>query len=118
MSVIKVYCYARCGTCRKALKWLADRNISFEEKAIRETPPKPAELKLALQTEDSLRRLLNTSSQDYRELGLKDRLDTLSQKEVFALLQANGNLVKRPFVVAGSQAWAGFDPVKWEERLA
>ncbi len=118
MSVIKVYCYSKCGTCRKAIKWLAERDISFEEKAIRETPPSPSELKLALQTEGSLRKLLNTSSQDYRELGLKDKLDGLTQKEVFSLLQQNGNLVKRPFVVANGKAWAGFDPDKWAALLS
>lgn len=118
MSVIKVYCYSKCGTCRKAIKWLAEKDISFEERAIRETPPAPAELKLALRTEGSLRKLLNTSSQDYRDLGLKDSLDDLSEKEVFSLLQKNGNLVKRPFVVAGGKAWAGFNPDKWAELLS
>jgi len=32
----KVYCYSRCTTCKKALKWLDDNKISFDEIDIRE----------------------------------------------------------------------------------
>ena len=28
--MIKVYCYAKCSTCKKALKWLDDNNIEHE----------------------------------------------------------------------------------------
>ena len=100
------------------MKWLEENGIPYREAAIRETPPSSAELRRALRTEGSLRKILNTSSQDYRDLGLKDRLDTLPEEEVFALLQANGNLVKRPFVVAGDKAWAGFKPEAWAAHLA
>lgn len=27
MKKIKVYCYSRCTTCKKALKWLEEKNI-------------------------------------------------------------------------------------------
>jgi arsenate reductase-like glutaredoxin family protein len=76
------------------------------------------ELQLALRTEGNIRKLINTSSKDYREAGLKDRLDSMAPGAVFALLQENGNLVKRPFVVAGNRAWAGFKEEAWLERLS
>ena len=28
--MLKVYCYSRCTTCKKALKWLDDHNIAYE----------------------------------------------------------------------------------------
>lgn len=118
MAEMKVYCYVKCGTCRKALKWLQQRKIAYRELAVRETPPSIGELELALRTEGSIRRIINTSSKDYRELGLKDKLDGMPAREVFDLLRQNGNLVKRPFVVAGSIAWAGFDPESWSNRLS
>ena len=46
--MISVYAYKGCDTCRKALKWLNERGIPHEVKAIRETPPTVAELKAAL----------------------------------------------------------------------
>jgi arsenate reductase len=117
MAELKVYCYTRCGTCKKALKWLDERKIGYAELAIRETPPTRAELKLALKTTGNLRRLLNTSSKDYRDLGLKDKLASMSEADVFALLRENGNLVKRPFVVRSGEAWTGFKVDEWDQRL-
>lgn len=117
MAHLKVYIYTKCGTCRKALKWLDENGVSYETAPVRETPPTTTELGRALEASGNIRKLLNTSSQDYRELGLKDRLDTLSSEEVFALLQENGNLVKRPFVVSESTAFAGFKSDEWTERL-
>ena len=43
-SMLRVYSYKGCDSCRKALKWLKERNIEFENLAIRETPPKRDEL--------------------------------------------------------------------------
>ena len=118
MPGLKVYCYAKCGTCRKALKWLQARDIEYSELAIRETPPSLDEPRAALRTEGNIRKLINTSSKDYREAGLKDKLDTMSPDAVFALLRENGNLVKRPFVVRGKSAWAGFQEAVWKEHLS
>jgi arsenate reductase len=117
MAQLKVYIYAKCSTCRKALKWLDEQGLPYETAPVRETPPSLAELKRGLKESGNIRKLLNTSSQDYRDLGLKDRLDTLSPDEIFALLQENGNLVKRPFVVHGKSAFAGFKADEWAERL-
>lgn len=117
MVDLKVYCYVKCGTCRKALGWLKERGIAYKELPVRETPPTLAELKRALRETGNIRKLINTSSQDYRELGLKDKLAEMQPEEVFALLRENGNLVKRPFVVFGDTAWAGFRPADWEQRL-
>ena len=118
MAAAKVYLYKKCGTCRNAVKWLGEQGIAYKELAIRETPPSPTELALALKTEGNIRKILNTSSQDYRDLGLKDKLDSLTEDQVFELLQENGNLVKRPFVVASGKAWAGFKPDAWKLRFS
>ena len=29
--MIKVYCYSKCSTCKKALKWLDDRGVAYEK---------------------------------------------------------------------------------------
>jgi arsenate reductase len=113
-----VYTYAKCGTCRDALKWLDQHGIPYEIKAIRETPPTPAELKSALKLMGGdLRKLFNTSGQDYREHGLKDRLPTLSEAQAIVLLSENGNLVKRPFLIGDGTALVGFKPEIWRKAL-
>ena len=116
--MLKFYAYKKCSTCRNARKFLESKGVAFEELAIRETPPPPTELKAMLQAYDGkMTRLFNTSSQDYRDAGLKDRLPTLSEDEAFALLQENGNLVKRPFLLGDDVARVGFKEAEWDEAL-
>lgn len=113
-----VYVYQKCSTCRDALKWLDQKGIACEVKAIRETPPTPAELKVALATLGGhMRKLFNTSGVDYRELGMKERLPAMSEAEAFEMLSKNGNLVKRPFLIVGTKALVGFKQAEWSAEL-
>ena len=116
--MLTVYCYQKCSTCRDALKWLDGRGLAYQVKAIRETPPTPAELATALKaTGGDLRKLFNTSGLDYRALGLKDQLPAMSESAAFELLSRNGNLVKRPFLIGDGKVLVGFKEVEWEKAL-
>ncbi len=116
--MLRVYSYKGCDSCRKAIKWLNERGIEFENIAIRETPPSREELNAMLDYyEGNMRRLFNVSGGDYRELKLKDRLADLSKEEAFNLLESNGNLVKRPFAIGSSGGAVGFKEADWIERL-
>lgn len=116
--MLTVYGYQKCSTCRDALKWLADHGIDHRVKAIRETPPSVGELLTALQVHGgNLRKLFNTSGIDYRNLGLKDQLPTLSDAAALALLTTNGNLVKRPFLIGDGKVLVGFQPAVWAGAL-
>lgn len=119
MSRLTVYTYKNCDTCRKAVKWLKARGLSFAEKPIRETPPSTGELRAMLAAYGGERRkLFNTSGQDYRALQLGEKLDGLSDPEALKLLQGNGNLVKRPFLIGEDVARVGFDEKEWAAALA
>lgn len=118
MATAKLYIYERCSTCRKAQQWLDANGVQYETASIRETPPGEEELERALATAGgNLRKIINTSSPDYRQAGLKDQLDDMSRDEVFSLLRTKGNLVKRPFLAAGETACAGFDLGAWKNAL-
>ena len=119
--MLKIYAYSGCSTCKNALKWLKAHAVSFNEIAIRETPPTLAELKAMLAAHDGdLRRLFNTSGMDYRALGLKDKLPGMSTDDALKLLSENGNLVKRPFAIdAKSKVYlVGFKEDEWKAALA
>ena len=117
--MLTVYIYQKCSTCRDAIKWLDARGIPYQIKAIRETPPSPAELKTALLAYGGdLRKLFNSSGIDYRALNLKDQLPTLGEADAFALLTQNGNLVKRPFLIGDGKALVGFKPEVWGSAFA
>ncbi|HVU25594.1 MAG TPA: Spx/MgsR family RNA polymerase-binding regulatory protein [Opitutus sp.] len=124
--MLKVYTYANCDTCRRAVKWLRTHALAFTEHPIRETPPTTAELRTMLAAQDGeLRRLFNTSGKDYRELKLGDRLASLEKTgagrlgeiEALGLLTRNGNLVKRPFLLGPGAGLVGFNESVWAAAL-
>lgn len=114
----KIYTYKNCSTCKQATKWLDARGIDYDEHPIRETPPSKSELARMVKLLDGARKkVLNVAGRDYRSMGLKDRVDDMSDDELFDLLQENGNLVKRPFLLAGDVGLVGFKPEVWAEAL-
>lgn len=119
MESVRVYTYRNCETCRRANRFLKQAGLSFDEIPIRERPPNRAELMRALRAHTGvLRSLFNSSGRDFRELGLGARLPSLSEDEALDLLEKNGNLVKRPFLVTSRSAWAGFREEEWRRLLA
>lgn len=113
---LKIYTYKNCGTCRKAVKWLDAQGVEFKEVPIRETPPSMAELKRMLKTFDGdIKKLFNTSGMDYKQLNLREMLPGMTNAEALALLAANGNLVKRPFVLGKEHATVGFKEDTWAQ---
>lgn len=115
---LRVWAYSGCDTCRKALKYLAERGVAHEAIAIREHPPTVAELRRMLgYYGGDLRRLFNTSGQDYRAMQLSERLPAMAADEALALLAKNGNLVKRPFALSEKAGVVGFKPAEWEQML-
>ena len=112
---LKIYTYANCGTCRKALQYLAAKGVECRVIPIREQPPNRTELQRMLRIYDgNIRKLFNTSGQDYQKLNLKERLPRLSVNEAIDLLATNGNLVKRPFVLTENDGRVGFKEAEWE----
>ncbi|MEO5716191.1 MAG: arsenate reductase family protein [Luteolibacter sp.] len=113
-----VYAYSNCDSCRKAIKWLDENGIDYELKAIRETPPTPDELRAAIKLlSGDLRPLFNSSGADYRQLGIKERMSSLTDEDAISLLSQNGNLVKRPFLIGENRLLTGFKPDVWKRAL-
>ena len=105
---MKFYGYNKCGTCRKARKFLDEKKIQVEEFDITLTPPSKAILKKALK-EMGMQKLFNTSGVQYRELKIKDKIKTMTEGQALGLLASNGKLIKRPIAVEGSKITVGFD---------
>ena len=116
---LRVYAYANCDTCRKALKYLAAKKVAHEVIPIRDQPPTVAELRTMLgYIGGDLRKLFNTAGQDYRALDMKTRLPKLSVDEALALLSGNGNLVKRPIALGTKSGVVGFKEEEWDQVIA
>jgi arsenate reductase len=116
--MIRIYTYSKCDTCRKAVRFLREAGVAFEEIPIREQPPGLLELRDALAgAGGNLRALFNTSGMDYRAMGLGEKLATMSDEEALNLLASHGNLVKRPFLVGLGSPRAGFRATEWTALL-
>lgn len=116
--MLKVYCYEKCTTCKKALKWLAENDIEHEVLDIKADHPSYDELEQYYQLSGlPLKRFFNTSGMLYRELGLSKKLPDLSEEEQLTLLASDGMLVKRPLVIGDGFVLTGFREKEWEERM-
>ncbi len=116
--MIKVYCYSRCTTCKKALKWLEEKGISHEVIDIKADHPDEQALRAYYEKSGlPLKRFFNTSGIPYREMGLAKKLPSMSEDDQLALLATDGMLVKRPLVVGEDFVLTGFKPEEWEARL-
>lgn len=113
---VHYYGYPKCTTCKKAEKWLTEHNISFEATNIAEQPPSEEALKKMIASSGlPLKKFFNTSGQKYRELGLKEKLSTMSEDEQVSLLASNGMLIKRPLVTNGEKTTVGFSEATFED---
>lgn len=113
---IKVYEYNNCGTCKKALKYLDQKKVIFEKIPIREAPPSEKEILLMIDKYNiDPKKLFNTSGGDYRELKIKDKIDSLTKKQIVSLLSSNGNLIKRPFLISDTFGLVGFKEEEWNK---
>ena len=119
---IKIYEYAGCSTCKKALKYLDARKKKYERVPIVEQPPTVSELEAMLgylkASGKTFKNLFNTSGEQYRALKIGDRIKAgMTEQEGIALLSKNGKLIKRPFLLTPKGGTTGFQAETWNELV-
>ncbi|WP_416722680.1 arsenate reductase family protein [Bacillus stercoris] len=113
------YWYPKCGTCRKAKKWLEEHGKEINEIHISEQPPSKEQLKALYEKSGlDLKKFFNTSGMKYRELNLKEKLYHMSEDEQLELLASDGMLIKRPLTTDGEKVTVGFKEDQFEENWA
>lgn len=115
---LKLYCYNRCSTCSKAKAWLKKNEISFEEKEIMQFPPTSTMFnEWVFEQGIPVINFYNTRGAKYRELNMKERVKTMTDDELVAMLASHGNLVKRPILTDGQAVLVGFKEDEWASSL-
>ena len=110
--------YPKCSTCKKALNWLKENDVEFEDRHIVDNNPTAEELREWHEKSGlPLKRFFNTSGQIYRQNNIKDRLPNMSDEEQYELLATNGMLVKRPIIVGEDYVLVGFKEKEYEEKF-
>ena len=120
MKKIIVYCYNRCTTCKKAIKYLEEnilnnnknsKNIELELKDIITEKPNLNEMikiietkynkKISEITRDELKSFFNTSGILYRENNKKEKIkdEKNSIEDILNILISDGKMIKRPLVI-------------------
>ena len=114
--MIKIFCYPKCTTCKKAEKYLIDKNINYEYINIRENTPSSEDLRryIKLYNKD-IKSFFNTSGLLYKKLNLKDKLLYMTDEEKINILSSNGMLIKRPLLIMHNKVLVGFNEKEWEE---
>ena len=111
---MKFFSYNKCGTCRKAKKILDAYKLSYDEIDITETPPPKSVLKKAIKSR-GMKKLFNTSGEQYKKLRIKDKIGAMTEAQAIKLLSSNGRLVKRPIAVDGNRITVGFNEIEYKE---
>ena len=115
---MKLICYPKCGTCKKAENWLKENGKSYEYRDISKDNPSYDELKEWYEKSGlPIRKLFNTSGRLYKEMQLKDKIPAMSDEEALQLLSTDGMLVKRPIALEGNLVFFGFKEEQYKELL-
>ena len=87
MKKVRIYEYAKCSTCRNAMKFLDRNNVAYEKIPILETPPTRVDLKRMLAAQGgNVKKLFNTSGEVYREMKIGEKLKTITMDDALDLL--------------------------------
>ena len=112
---MKIVCYPKCGTCKKALAYLDSLGISYDYRDIKEYNPSYDELKLWQEKSGvEMKRFFNTSGLLYKSMALKDKLPQMTDEEKLNLLATDGMLVKRPIAIGDDFVLVGFKENEWD----
>lgn len=110
--------YPKCSTCKKALKLLNDSNIKYIDRDIIKNNPKEEELKKWIkQSKKEIKKFFNTSGIKYRELNLKEKINTMTDEEKIKILSSDGMLVKRPLLITENNVLIGFKEDEWKNTI-
>ncbi|MBO5289196.1 MAG: arsenate reductase family protein [Spirochaetales bacterium] len=115
---MKVYCYPKCTTCQRAIKWLDSKSIEYELINIKENNPDKETLRTLWQKSGlELKKFFNTSGILYREMELSKKLPAMNDEEKLDLLATDGMLVKRPIFITENVVLVGFKESEWEKVI-
>lgn len=107
MSAV-LYGIKNCDTVKKAVRWLEQRDITFEFVDFKCHAPTEAQL-LAWLEQIPQEQLINRRSTTWKQLSDKDRLAVDSGQDLSVVI-AHPTLIKRPVLALGSTIAVGFKP--------
>jgi arsenate reductase (glutaredoxin) len=103
---VQIFGIPNCGTCKKALQWMGDRNIRYDFINTKEQPPTRQMIQAWVEALGA-KSMRNTSGQSYRALG--EEKQAWSDAQWVDAFAQDAMLIKRPlFVKAEKAVMVGF----------
>ncbi len=117
MKKIIFYSYLKCTTCRKALKWLQNKDLKYQLIDIVKEPPLVNYLNLALdQYSEDKKMIFNTRGKAFKAFNLD--IYGLSREEIIQHLLSDGKLIKRPFLIyKEKKVILGFNEIEYAKQF-
>jgi len=117
LKKIIFYSYLKCSTCRKAAKWLDEKNFEYQLVDIVKEPPFLKYLNLALeQYSVDKKKIFNTRGKAFKLINFD--IYSLSREEIIKLLLSDGKLIKRPFLVyEEKEIILGFNEIDYAKQF-
>src|SRR5699024_11186134 len=114
--VLSFYWYPKCGTCKKAKKWLDDNDVPYTSiHIVDETPAKEVILDLIGKSGLPDKKFFNIKVKKYREHYIKDKIKNASKMEIAEFLASDGMLIKLSIATNGTNVLVGFNEDIYKE---
>ncbi|GAB1430779.1 arsenate reductase family protein [Ignavibacteria bacterium] len=112
--MLKVFYYANCESCKNAIRFFKKELVRADYIEIIENPPSVEVLRIIYELSGrDLKKMFNTTGRAYSAMNLKNKMPSMTAEQAFALMSANGKLIKRPILLASDDCIIGFDTQKW-----
>ena len=114
----KIYCYPKCTTCQRAIKWLNSKAVEYQIIDIKENNPDKETLRSLWQKSGlELKKFFNTSGLLYKQMQLSQKLAAMTDEQKLDLLSSDGMLVKRPILITQETVLVGFKESEWNDAI-
>lgn len=114
----KIYVHTTCASSQKALEFLRANGVTHELRSLRDGLPAKTELRRILDgSAGGVRRLLNTSSKEYKRFNLKVKALEMTPAAIVDLVTQYPGLLRRPILLGDEVVLVGFVREVWETKL-
>jgi regulatory protein spx len=106
--MVTLYISPSCTSCRKAKAWFDEHHIPYKERNILSEKLKLDEIKNILHfTEEGTDEIISTRSKAFQKLNIN--IDSLSLRELYAIIEENPGLLRRPLILDEKRLQVGFN---------
>ncbi len=114
MKKAELYGLPHCSTCKKAVEFLENAGVEIENfHDVKESPLSRKEVEELVKLVGGADKLFSKRAMKYRSMGLNEM--DLSDDDLIRYMTEEYTFIRRPVLVSGDFAMAGFAKKKYEE---